>query len=82
MRSVSSVRTVNTNRSATQFRPRTPRLDLDDLDARIGEHRVERGRELSGAVADEEPELRDVFAEFHHEVAGLLGWSKARRGVR
>jgi hypothetical protein len=37
-------------------RPRTPRRDLDDLDARIGEHRVERGRELSGAVADEEPD--------------------------
>jgi hypothetical protein len=37
-------------------RPRTPGRDLDHLDTRIGEHCVERGRELSRAVADEEPE--------------------------
>ena len=54
-------------------RPRTPRRDLDHLDARIRQHRVERGRELSGPIADEEPEPRDVFAEVHDEVAGLLG---------
>jgi hypothetical protein len=54
-------------------RPRTPGWDLDHLDTCIGRHRVERGRELSGAVADEEPELAGVFAEVHHEVAGLLG---------
>jgi hypothetical protein len=28
---------------------------------------------LSGSVSDEEPEPRDVFAEVHDEVAGLLG---------
>jgi hypothetical protein len=70
MRSVSSVRTVNTRRSAKQFGPRAPRWDLDHLDNCIGQHRVERGRELSGSVPDEELEPRDVFAEVHHEVAG------------
>jgi hypothetical protein len=54
-------------------RPRTPWRDLDHLDARIREHRVERGRELSRAIADEEPESRDVLAEVHHKVADLLG---------
>ena len=54
-------------------RPRTPERDLDHLDARIREHRVERGRELSRAVADEEPETVDLVAEVHHQVAGLLG---------
>ena len=53
-------------------RLRTTRWDLDHLDTRTGEHRVERVRELSGAVADEEPEPRDVFAELHDQVAGLL----------
>jgi hypothetical protein len=33
----------------------------------------ERGRELSGPIADQEPEPGDVVAEFHDEVAGLLG---------
>ena len=54
-------------------RPRTPRRDLDHLDARIRQHRVERSRELSGPVADQEPEPRDMLAEVHDEVAGLLG---------
>jgi hypothetical protein len=54
-------------------RPWTTGWDLDHLDARIGEHRVKRGRELSGPIADEEPAPPDVFAEVHHEVAGLLG---------
>ena len=30
------------------------------------------GRELTGAVADEEPEPGGTFAEVHDEVAGLL----------
>ena len=34
-------------------RLRTARRDLDHVDAGIGQHRVERGRELSGPVADE-----------------------------
>jgi hypothetical protein len=54
-------------------RPRAPRWDLDHLDARILEHRVERRRELTGPIADEEPESRGAFAEVHQEVAGLLG---------
>src|SRR6478752_10583104 len=53
-------------------RPRTPWRDLDHLDARIAQYGVERGRELSGPVADEEPKPWDVFAEVH-EVADLLG---------
>ena len=54
-------------------RPRTPRRDLDHLDARVGQDRVERRRELSGPVADEEPEPGGALAEVHDEVAGLLG---------
>jgi hypothetical protein len=54
-------------------RPRAPRRDLDHLDARIGQHRVERCREMSGPIADEEPEPGDMLAEVHEEVAGLLG---------
>ena len=53
-------------------RPRAPRRDLDHLDTRIGQDRVERGRELSRSVPDQEPEPPDVLAEIHHEVAGLL----------
>ena len=53
-------------------RPRALRWDLDHLDFCIGQYRVERGRELSRAIADEEPEPRDVFAEVHDEVTGLL----------
>ena len=54
-------------------RPRTTRRDLDHRDARIREHRVERGRELSGPIPDEEPEPSGTLAEVHDEVAGLLG---------
>jgi hypothetical protein len=43
-------------------RPWTPGRDLDHLDARVRQDRVERRRELTGAVADEEPEPGDVFA--------------------
>ena len=53
-------------------RPRASRGDLDHLDARIGQHRVEGSRELSGPIADQEPEPADVIAEVHHQVAGLL----------
>jgi hypothetical protein len=54
-------------------RPRTPRRDLDHLDARVRQDRVERRRELPGAIADEEPELGGMVAEVHDEVTGLLG---------
>src|SRR5436305_11807628 len=46
--------------------------DLDYLDTGVLQYGVERVRELSGAVANKEPEPADVFAEVHHEVAGLL----------
>ena len=54
-------------------RPRTTRRDLDHLDTCIREHRIEGGRELPRAIADQEPEPPGAFAEIHHEVAGLLG---------
>ena len=54
-------------------RSRAPRRDLDHFDTGIDQYRVERGRELSGSVADDEPEPGNVFAEVHHKVAGLLG---------
>ena len=52
---------------------RTAGRDLDHLDACVGQHRVERGGELSGPIADQEPEPLDVLAEVHDEVAGFLG---------
>jgi hypothetical protein len=54
-------------------RPRTSRRDLDHRDARIREHGIEGGRELSRSIADEEPEPGDVIAKVDDEVAGLLG---------
>ena len=52
--------------------PRTARRGLDHVDAGIGPDRVERGRELSGPIADEEPEPGGIVAEVDDEVAGLL----------
>ena len=40
--------------------PGAPRRDLDHLDLCIGQNRVERGRELAGAIADQEPEPERV----------------------
>jgi hypothetical protein len=67
-------------------RPRTPRRDLDHFDTGVRQDRVERRRELPGAVADEEPESGGAVVEVHDEVAGLLGglgsidrWSYVRR---
>jgi hypothetical protein len=54
-------------------RARTPRRDLDRFDAGAGQDRVERGGELPGPVADQEPEVRDPVAEVHKEVPDLLG---------
>jgi hypothetical protein len=42
-------------------RPRTPRRDLGHFDARVRRNRVERCRELTSPVADEEPEPGDVI---------------------
>jgi hypothetical protein len=58
-------------------RSRAARRDLDYLDARVRQHRVERGRELAGSIADQEPESPGVLAEVHYEVAGLLGRPEA-----
>src|SRR4029453_7289954 len=54
-------------------RSRTARWDLHGVDAGVGEDGVERGGELAGAVADEEPEEDGAFVEVHLQVAGLLG---------
>ena len=51
---------------------RTPWRDLDHLDARVRQDRVEGSRELTGPIADEEPETGGMAAEVHDEVAGLL----------
>jgi hypothetical protein len=53
-------------------RPRTARRDFDNLDAGIGQHGVERGRELPGTVANQEPKPANLLAEVHDEVASLL----------
>jgi len=50
-------------------RPRTPWRDRHHRDARVRHHHVERGRELTGPIADEEPELGGTFAEVYDEVA-------------
>ena len=70
---MTSVRTVNTKRFGEAVRAWTPRRDLDHLDARVRQDRVERGRELAGPVADEEPKPGGVVAEIHQQDAGLLG---------
>jgi hypothetical protein len=46
----------------------TPRRNLDHLDARVRQDRVERGRELTGPIADEEPEPGGVVTEVHDDV--------------
>jgi hypothetical protein len=43
------------------------------LDACILQHRVERGRELSGPIADQESEQPNTLTEVYHEVASLQG---------
>ena len=53
--------------------PWTARRDLDHLDARVRQDRVERRRELTGPIADQEPKPADVLAEIRQQVAGLLG---------
>jgi hypothetical protein len=60
-------------------RPRTPRRHLDDLDAHVAITASNEGRGLSGAIADEGSTSGDVFAEFHDEVADLLGGPGAVR---
>jgi hypothetical protein len=64
---------VWTRRSTKQFARGQRVRDLDHLDARVCQHGVERGAELTGSVTDEEPEAVCLIAEVHQEVAGLLG---------
>jgi hypothetical protein len=54
-------------------RSRASRWDLHGDDPDAGEDGVERGGELAGSVADEEPEGGDTIVEVHQQVAGLLG---------
>jgi hypothetical protein len=74
---VTSVRTVNTKRSAKAVGARTPRRDLEYFDARVRHDRVERRCELPGAIADKESEPSGMFAEVHDEVTGLLRGPRA-----
>ena len=69
---MSSVLAVRTNRSAKQF-ARGQCWNLHGVDPDAGEDGVERGGELAGAVADEEPERGGTVVEIHQQVPGLLG---------
>src|SRR5829696_735410 len=54
-------------------RSRASWWDLHGVDFGAGENGVERGGELAGAVADEEPEAGSAVVEVHQQVAGLMG---------
>jgi hypothetical protein len=72
IRSVTSVRTVNTKRSAKQFaRGHRGGIFTTSMPASASTA-SNRRRELTGPIADEEPKPSNVLAEIHHEVAGLL----------
>ncbi len=75
---MTSVRTVSTKRAAKQF-ARGHRGALLHFDPRVRQHRVERRRELTGPIADEEPKPGDMLAEVHDEIASLLGRPRAVR---
>jgi hypothetical protein len=60
-------------------RPGAPRRNPDHADADIGEDGIERCCELTGSISDEEPELGEVIAEIHDQVADLLGGPLAVR---
>jgi len=49
------------------------------MDTGAGQDRVEGIGELPGAVADQEPEVRNAAAEVHQEVADLLGGPRPGR---
>ena len=44
-------------------RPRTPRRNPDHLDARVRQDRIERCRELTGPIADEESKLANLITK-------------------
>jgi hypothetical protein len=50
-----------------------PDVTAHGLDPGIGEDRVGGGGEVRAAVADHELDLVRLLAEFHDQVAGLLG---------
>src|SRR6185312_8291584 len=52
---------------------RCPDWRLDDLNTLAGEDRVERAGELGVPAANQKFDLRNVIAEVHEQVAGLLG---------
>ena len=70
---MTSVRTVNTRRSAKQFARGLRGGILTTSMPAPRQDRVERRRELPGAIAHEEPEPGGVLAEVHQQIAGLLG---------
>ena len=56
------------------------RWRLHNLHALAGQDIIERGRELSVAVPDEEPEHPGTPGEIHDQIAGLLGlWGSRTR---
>src|SRR5829696_8757183 len=60
-------------------RPRAARRDLHGVVSVCGQDGVERGGELAGPVADEEPERRGALIKLHQQVAGLLGGPRCGR---
>ena len=76
---MSSAQRVGANRSAKQFARGQRGGIRTTSDAHIGQDSIERRRELTGPVADQEPELSDAIAKLHHEVADLLGSPPAVR---
>ena len=56
-----------------RVRARTPRRDLAHRHASVGEHRVERGAELTRPVPDQVAELIGPLPQVHQQVADLLG---------
>ena len=79
MRSVSSVLAGRTKSFGEAVRSRTSRWDSHGIDAGGGQDCIERGGELAGAVAGEEPERGGTVVEVHQQVAGLLGSPGAGR---
>ena len=71
IRSVTSVRMVNTKRSAKQFaRGHRGGIFTTSIPA-SAMTASQRGRELTGPIAGEEPKPGGTLAEVHHEVASL-----------
>jgi hypothetical protein len=73
MRSVGSDLAGQDEAFGEAVRSRTSRRDLHSVGAGPGQDRVERGGELAGPVADEEPEGGGAVVEIHQQVAGVLG---------